>query len=103
MKKMTRKEKRSAYIEIDGKRLTVMEFLAQRAKDLPPVTDRETGHEIDHSGNLKKLYMTAGSGAVDEYIRRVHAVSLRDSGESIIQRMKGRAMVIWQRVKGTGL
>lgn len=100
MNHVTRRQRRKAKIMVNGTgQMTVIRFIEQRAKDLPEVTDRTTGQLVDHAKNLRKLYMDGGTAAVDEYINRVHGVSLRDTGRNWLVRLAGRILVFWHRIK----
>lgn len=94
----TRQQKRSMTVtHSTGKEMRVMEYLKRRSMDLPELTLRG-GSPVDHSDNLRKIYMERGIPGVDRYIRTIKAISWRDTGKSIFRRLAGRLLVQWIKV-----
>ena len=89
----TRHNRRTAKIKINTKtgkkEVRTLEFIRERAKYLPKMTDKSTGKDINHVANMENLYMNHGVEAVNDYIRRVRAVILRDKGKNIFIRIGG--------------
>lgn len=89
---------RNRKVFVDGRETKVIRFLEERAKSLPVLTLKGGEEKVDHVLNVRKIYMTKGVDGVNQYLKAVQAISMRDTGKWYI-RIAGILKLMWLKIK----
>ena len=77
--KLTRQQRRAIKIKIDGKRMSIVQYLRSVSTTLPAMHHRDGGKKVDHHLILKRQYQIKGLKGVNAYVKAITDLARKEA------------------------